>query len=64
MNNSIKSRSGKTLILNTPEEEAAIQKGIAADSDTYELTDDEFKKLRPWPEVKAELDAKRKKSGH
>lgn len=31
----------------TPEEEAAINAGIAADPDTYELTDAEFKRLRP-----------------
>lgn len=41
------SKSGRKLILNTPEEEAAIARGIAADPDTYELSDVEFAKLRP-----------------
>jgi uncharacterized protein (DUF4415 family) len=31
----------------TPEEDAAIARGIAADPDTYELTDDEFARLKP-----------------
>ena len=36
-------------------EEAAIQAGIAADPDTWELTDDDFKKMRPAIEVDPEL---------
>ncbi len=43
------SKSGRKLILNTPEEEAAIARGIAADPDTHELSDAEFAKLRPAP---------------
>ena len=35
------------LELNTPEEEAAINAGIAADPDTYELTDEEMALLKP-----------------
>jgi uncharacterized protein (DUF4415 family) len=31
----------------TDEEEAQINAGIAADSEAYELSDDEFKQLRP-----------------
>jgi uncharacterized protein (DUF4415 family) len=31
----------------TPEEDAAIARGIAADPDTYELTDAEFAQLKP-----------------
>jgi uncharacterized protein (DUF4415 family) len=42
------------LIRNTPEEEAAIDRGIAADPDTYALSSGEFKTLRPFPEVMAE----------
>ena len=34
-------------ILPTPEEDAAIKAGIAADPDTVELTDAEFAQLRP-----------------
>lgn len=47
MQQTIKTRSGRTLILPTEEEEAAIKAGIAADPDTYELTDAEFAQLRP-----------------
>ncbi len=36
-------------IVPTPEEEAAIQAGIAADTDTYELNDEEFAQLRQIP---------------
>jgi uncharacterized protein (DUF4415 family) len=35
---------------NTPEEEAAIARGIAADPDTYELTDEEIDSMEPFPE--------------
>ena len=38
----------KKLITPTVEEEAQINKGIAADPDTYELSDEEFKQLRPF----------------
>ena len=38
------------LELNTPEEEAAINAGIAADPDTYELTPEEMAELRPISE--------------
>ena len=49
MQQTIKTRSGRVLILPTPEEEAQINAGIAADPDTYELTDEEFARLRPMP---------------
>ena len=42
----IKTMSGRPLVLPTPEEDAAINAGIAADPDTYELSDTEFKQLR------------------
>jgi uncharacterized protein (DUF4415 family) len=42
------------LLRHSPEEEAAINRGIAADPDTYELSAEEFKALRPFPEYMAE----------
>jgi len=36
----------KALIVPTAEEDAVINAGIAADPDTYELSDDEIKTLR------------------
>ncbi|WP_252176475.1 BrnA antitoxin family protein [Endozoicomonas sp. 4G] len=50
----IKTKSGRWLKMNTDEEEAAINAGIAADPDTYELTDEEIKQLRPVGRPKAE----------
>ena len=51
--NQIKTVGG--LILPTPEEEAAIQRGIANDPDTFEFTDEQFKTARrgrpPMPEA-------------
>lgn len=38
--------NGRKVLLNTPEEEAAINAGVAADPDTYALSDAEFKQLR------------------
>ena len=46
---SIISRSGRVFLLNSEEEEARIREGIAADPDTYELTDEEMAQLRPIP---------------
>jgi uncharacterized protein (DUF4415 family) len=43
----VKSKSGRAFKLPTPAEEAAINTGIAADVDTYELTDRDFAQLRP-----------------
>lgn len=42
----IKSKSGRVFELPTPEENAAINAGIAADPDTHELTDAEFTQLK------------------
>jgi uncharacterized protein (DUF4415 family) len=42
----VKSKSGRVFKLPTPEEEVAINLGIAADVDTYELTDKDFSQLR------------------
>lgn len=38
--------SKRKLIMPTPEEDAAINRGIAADPDTYELGEEEFKQLK------------------
>ena len=46
MTQTIKTRSGRVLVLPTPEEDARIRAGIAADADTYELSDEEFKQMR------------------
>jgi len=47
MQKTVKTRSGRVLVLPTSEEDAAINAGIAADPDTYELGDDEIKALKP-----------------
>jgi len=46
MKQTIKTRSGRVLVLPTQEEDAAINAGIAQDPDTYELGAAEFKQLR------------------
>lgn len=40
---------GRTFVLPSEEEEAAINAGIAADYDTFEVTDAQFKKMRGRP---------------
>lgn len=50
----IKTKSGRALIMPTPEEDAEIHQGIAEDPDTYELSDEEFKTLRPFGYAMAE----------
>lgn len=47
MEKTIRTRTGRLIILPAPEEDIAINAGIAADSDTYELTEEEFLQLRP-----------------
>lgn len=42
----VKSKTGRVFDVPTPTEESAINKGIAADADTYELEDGEFTRLR------------------
>ena len=42
-------------IMPTPEENAAINSGIAADPDTFELDDEWFARARPAIEVDADL---------
>ena len=38
--------NGRKILLNTPKEEAAINVGISADPDTYEVSHEEFKLMR------------------
>lgn len=45
--------SKRKFVYPTDEEDAVIRPGIAADSDTRELSDEEFKRLRPFGEVMA-----------
>ena len=48
--------AGKRLmILPSPEEDAAINAAIASDPDTVELTDEEFKMLRPVSETSPDI---------
>lgn len=51
--------TGRLLVLPTPEEDAAINAGIAADPNTWELSDEEFKKLRPVGRPKAAMTKER-----
>lgn len=43
------------LIYPTPEEEEAINRGIASDPDNPELTEEDFKRMRPLREADPEL---------
>lgn len=43
----LKTKSGRMIQVPTPEENVAIDAGIAADPDTYELSAAEFKELKP-----------------
>lgn len=45
----------RKLILNTPEEEAAIQRGIALDPDNPEMTEEDFARAKPTRDVMPEL---------
>ena len=47
MPQTIKTRSGRVLILPTPEEEAQINAGIAADPDSRPYTDEEWEAVKP-----------------
>lgn len=42
----VKSKSGRMFHLPSDKEDTAIRAGIAADPDTHEVTNEEFKQLR------------------
>lgn len=50
----VMSKSGRFFELPNDEEEGQINAGIDADSDTYELTDAEFSRLKPMGRPKSD----------
>ena len=67
MRETIKTRSGRVIELPTPEEDAQINAGIAADPDTFELDDEWFARALPAkeffsPEAYAQLCAMRQRA--
>ncbi len=66
MQETIKTRSGRVIIMPTPEEEIQINAGIAADPDNPEWTEEDFARAKPAseffsPEVFAKLCAMRQR---
>jgi len=51
MSKILKTRSGREVILPTPEEDAAINAGIAADPDNPEWSAEDFARARPASEM-------------
>ncbi len=49
----VKTKSGRIIDIPDDKEEAVINAGIAADPDTYELSDEEFIQLKPVGRPKA-----------
>ena len=47
MQKTTKTRAGREVVVPTPEENTAINAGIEADLDTYELSAAEFNRMRP-----------------
>jgi hypothetical protein len=47
MQNTLKTRSGKHLILPSDQENLLIEKGLLEDPDTFELDAEQFRQLRP-----------------
>lgn len=43
----LKTKSGRKVLLNTPEEDVAINAGIAADNDTVALSNTQMAQLKP-----------------
>ncbi|SAL86770.1 hypothetical protein AWB67_07276 [Caballeronia terrestris] len=54
MPNTIKTHLGRTIIMPTPEEDAEINRGIAADPDNPEWTSEDMARARPFPELVAQ----------
>ncbi|QRX82264.1 hypothetical protein [Glaciimonas sp. PAMC28666] len=51
MSNTLRTRSGREIILPTLEEDAAINADILADLDGHEWTEEDFAQARPASEV-------------
>ena len=47
MSKKVRTRTGRTIILPTPEEDAAITAAAMSDPDALPLTDEEWEKVRP-----------------
>jgi uncharacterized protein (DUF4415 family) len=54
-----KSKSGRKFTLPSSDEESGINEGITQDADTRELTEEEFRRLRPVGRPKAETTKER-----
>lgn len=54
MRETIKTKAGRTITVPTPEEDAAINRGIAADPDNPEWGAEDFAHARRFPELVAE----------
>ena len=51
MRQTIKTRSGRVIILNTPEEDAAITAAAMSDPESIPYTDEELEKAKPFMRI-------------